>query len=480
MVIVDKGRWTRKPLPTEKVEIDWSQALARGLNGYYLLNEGGSNVRNLARPRYPGALTAGARWGVTQKGVGVLFAPPDDSVVITAPADLLRSNNFSWLTRVFFKTTATVQICIEQVETGGYFIRNSTGAAQFGRSNTAVDLSLAGQFVDASWYDFGLTLDATTARIYINGTDVGNVAFTQVTPTGNIQFGARTIGDGLDGCLLFVQMYDRALSAPEMKALSAEPYAFLRPVIRRTYFVGGGTDKTIVDAGSGTESLSISVAAAISETGAGSDVPSIAAAADLSDAGTGAEILSITAQLTAPDTGLGADTVTVDQGADSKIVSDTGSGSDAIASIVAQVAVPDTGGGVETVAIVAALTVADAGAGAEQVAVIAQIPITDLATGLDTLDVLAALGVSDTGSGAETILAGITAIEISDVASGSEILTVSATLTLADAGAAAESVLVDTGLIAAIIKLTGVALAVPKLSNVALAAPKLTGVALII
>ncbi len=242
MVLADKGRWTRKPLSAENAEIDRSHPLARGLNGYYLLNEGGANVNNLARPRYRGALTAGAIWGATERGVGVFFGNgADDNILITTPSELLLANNFTWCVRVFFRAANAIQTVLEQANPG-YFIRmDAAGGAVFGRTGVAADLTVANQFTANAWYDFGLTLGSTTARIYINGIDVGNVAFTSVTPTGNMRISSQGGSTrAVNGFILFSQMYNRELSAPEMKLLSAEPYAFLRPVLRRTYFVSGG------------------------------------------------------------------------------------------------------------------------------------------------------------------------------------------------------------------------------------------------
>lgn len=81
--------------------------------------------------------------------------------------------------------------------------------------------------------------DGTTLLASLNGGSAGSTASgaTQVT-TGTLRIGKQSAGaNPFVGTVHFLYMFNRALPQASLNALTDEPYAFLRPVIRKRYFV---------------------------------------------------------------------------------------------------------------------------------------------------------------------------------------------------------------------------------------------------
>ena len=93
---------------------------------------------------------------------------------------------------------------------------------------------------------------------------------------------------------------------------------------------GGPTIKSVTDAGSGSDAVSITASASVADSGAGADAPSVAADVPITDAGAGADVVDVPIkayQKNVTDTGSGADTLSL---AVSLSVADTGSGADGV------------------------------------------------------------------------------------------------------------------------------------------------------
>lgn len=252
MVIVDKGRWTRKPLPTEKVEIDWSHPSANGLIHCYLLNQGGV-VRDLVRGNPSGALEGTSVWGAGIGGVGIV-TPAGDSVsgANFGEGGISHPNaDFSVMLRCVPIESAIAGKTFGRITGTGldaYHWDMDVGNFNFILSTVVViDSTIAVTLNDS--YSIGMAYKRLTecrfsvrdftASTLAEATVANTSAPTAVTGVSAV-LGRHSSGTtNFRGSLFFTFLWSRQLPFSEMRALHAEPYAFLRPVLRRTYFVGG-------------------------------------------------------------------------------------------------------------------------------------------------------------------------------------------------------------------------------------------------
>jgi hypothetical protein len=242
--------------PFGSVEIDWSHPLARGLAGCWLFNEVAGLPFDLVTQRTVAAPPSFAhlQWG---SGAGGPY--------------LVNLRNFDWVVRtpldtLYDVTSQSMSVVLDLYPNVG---DANTGAALISHGLSSVDgwrLQLRGSqdlnFVtsqsgvnqqtgtNSSPLVFGranrciATRSGSTAHIYADGVEP-TYAFQQshLDPTSNparqmclggdenISGG---IGDGIAGALFYL---NRVLSPDDAVWLSEEPYAFLRPIVRRRYSI---------------------------------------------------------------------------------------------------------------------------------------------------------------------------------------------------------------------------------------------------
>lgn len=243
MVIVDKGRWTRKPLPTEKVEIDWSHPLSANLAACWLMHEaGGLRVTDIASKKYHGALINPAGRSAGPGGIGIDFNGTSTRVDTadipfggTAPVSIFSLFRPDSITGNRHLVAQGTEIVLRFVDANLEFILNSFTT----NDRVSVAHSLTAGKLHSAAGSYG---SSGLIRVYQDGKSLGSV-----TPTGAyadvasvFQLGALTGAEFFAGAMYCAMIWQRELSAAQMAWLHAEPYAFIRPVIRRTYFVAAG------------------------------------------------------------------------------------------------------------------------------------------------------------------------------------------------------------------------------------------------
>src|SRR5487761_2430088 len=156
------------------------------------------------------------------------------------------------------------------------------------------------------------TNDGTDLRLYVNGslvaTAAAGLAYTGYS-TPYLIVGKNALSGAWPGQVILVNAAIAAWSAAQVADRYAEPFAMLRPVVRRTYSVpAGGT----------------TFSAALTDTSAGSDVVTGTGAASDTLSGSAAATASLTAAATSSDTIAGT-------GATTAGLTDTAASSDALA-----------------------------------------------------------------------------------------------------------------------------------------------------
>jgi len=233
--------------------MDWGHPLAQGLLAEYLFNEGGGVPHDLALPSRVATPTAGPTWVPSLRGLAMKFVRAS-AQYLTAPVLNLDHPNLSvscWINCASFTNydlpvnrwddSANNRVWAVAIFGDGtvhwYTSTNGSDAPQIGTSaittNTWTHLLCVNDSADGS----------AGKQIYVNGVSAasgGGVSIVTGIPT-LLGLGHTTSFAGaaqnFDGQLDHVSIWDRGLSAAEARALYADPYAYLRPVIRRRYFV---------------------------------------------------------------------------------------------------------------------------------------------------------------------------------------------------------------------------------------------------
>lgn len=133
----------------------------------------------------------------------------------------------SFTLAVWFKTTMTGTIMMINKTTGagtaGYelYLVNGTVTSRIDSGSGASLSGVASTLNDGKWHEGVSTYDGTTFKLYVDG--VFNTAAASAAPTSNtsatLQLGARAAGLLFGGTLDDARIYNRALSAQEVKQL---------------------------------------------------------------------------------------------------------------------------------------------------------------------------------------------------------------------------------------------------------------------
>lgn len=264
MVIVDKGRWTRKPIPAQRVEVDWTHPLAKSLEALYLMQGPGGLVIDSARFKRNSVGITGARQviqgGGKMAGAAYDFNANSDlidvgtwgfdmSAGVTIEAwsyhDAFRAGvDERYVSKADGISTANHDWMLGNTVSGTRNLRCRIGRHADSTAIGATDISgRTGQWIHSIGV---LVFDVLwVTRVYLDGVQDGqSISFTPNTAEtadsvyiGNQPTSATSAPDGRIG---LVAIWSRSLSPAEILWRFTEPFAFLRPVIRRTYVVVGG------------------------------------------------------------------------------------------------------------------------------------------------------------------------------------------------------------------------------------------------
>lgn len=287
--------YRRKP-PIGQEEIDWSHPLARGLVFCSIANAGAGGPQELITRQNPSSYS-GAMVPTPQGpclGFKIVnstdIAYYQNCIVIPASTPFscaIRCNvaPFTSSTRYVMGSNRSGTNWINrgfQQDTSNRigFINSTTGG---GQSGGVIAADSTGNFYSYCGTHSGTIGDyATNTKVYKNGIVQSFVAGTEESGAFNIGDGDYFLGNNrtdltrdLSGTILYAYFWTRTLAPDEAIALHDDPYCFLRPIIRRTYFVsaGGGGDVLLAASLSATATIAASasvdrqIAAAPSATG---------------------------------------------------------------------------------------------------------------------------------------------------------------------------------------------------------------------
>jgi len=217
---------------------------------------------------------------------------------------------------------------------------------------------------------------------------------------------------------------------------------------------GGATPVSVGETGSGSDGLSASATAALTDTGTGADALAVPTRSIVViDLGAGADTLTVPARA-APvgESAAGADAVQVGAAVS---VADTATATDSLTA-TATTALTDTASAADAVGngLGTARPLADAGSAADVLTVAVTAALTDTGAAADARTSAASVPLTDAGTGADTVDNGMgTAKTTGDAGAAADLLTVVATLVMGDSAAGVDSpaglgagVLLDAGL----------------------------------
>ena len=231
--------------------------LSQGLVGRWMFNEGGGNtVYDISGQGNHGTLMNGTGWGGSKFGGGVQFDGVDD-YVDCGNAVNFTSEDFTLSTWIYINSlplsgTASTPVLFYKggYNINGYYLQLDYGAAHHnGGFKFHTNQSGATQitYSDASILSIGQWIHITAVRsgsnvdLYLNGRDVTNTHATHTNPASSsnnfLISSYNNSGYYLDGSIDSVLIYNRALSAEEIKTLYHNPFCNLIRVPVHRYSV---------------------------------------------------------------------------------------------------------------------------------------------------------------------------------------------------------------------------------------------------
>jgi len=219
--------------PYGAVEIDWAHPLATGLVACWLFNEGaGTVLNNLVSVAQQAFINdnINVTWSASRLGLALAGNSGAGNSGIGIDPGITTGTTFTWDTRVAPDLSSTYGALFVAADQQGLYIRSSglfdvvTGSDQ--QSNTAITANTR--------HHYAQVCAAGSGTHNLDG--VADGTFSSITShVSTRMFQVSTLRYG--GICEFQRFWSRALSASEVQWLAAEPYAMLRPIIQRRYFV---------------------------------------------------------------------------------------------------------------------------------------------------------------------------------------------------------------------------------------------------
>ncbi len=247
--------------PFGAAEIDWGHPLASKIVGCWPFNDvGGGTAIDLALGAN-GALVNSPSLRAANAGLVLDFASASDQYVnVGNPAQLQITDAITVATGYFLTTipanVASFQLVAKDKNTGGRAytldVNRNTGAVPasglrfYISGGLGLDIITEGRNPIATDLRTAVGSYRTSDKLlslYINGAKrAEQTAATSgiATATANVLFARREYAgftEPLNGQLFYVMIWNRKLSDSEVRWHAAEPYAMLRPIVRRRYFV---------------------------------------------------------------------------------------------------------------------------------------------------------------------------------------------------------------------------------------------------
>jgi hypothetical protein len=162
---------------------------------------------------------------VGTNGGSLSFDGSDDYVDCGNNSILDVGNNITANAWFYVNSNSSYQPIVSKVLSDfslGWEVANSSGAFRttFRPSATQINLSVGGVLVIGNWYMGTMTFDGTTARLYLNGVQVGSTTSggpVTLNSTQSLTIGRRVQGNFYDGNIAQVSIYNRALTPQEIQ-----------------------------------------------------------------------------------------------------------------------------------------------------------------------------------------------------------------------------------------------------------------------
>lgn len=221
--------------------LDRAHPLARGLVGWWPMNEAAGERTNDIAGANPGLITNVAQssvsgWTGGPGGSAVRFDGTDDYINIPHATPLAIVGDMSISLWMYITDATAYKMAIGKDASNvakpfDYYVRPTAadGKAQLHRGNGTASASVSCTTAPPAgrWNHLAATMLGTSVTHYLNGATNGTGTLsTTIGDGGNpVRIGARA--DGLTGgCVMFhVRLYSRALSAVEVAQLYADPLA---------------------------------------------------------------------------------------------------------------------------------------------------------------------------------------------------------------------------------------------------------------
>jgi hypothetical protein len=245
--------WRRKP--GTQARVDGTHPLARGLTSCWLFNEtGGSVAYELARNNTLGvgvgitfnrAAGGFGGWCVSWQGGGVV--PATQAGFLNAQLTVLVWVNLAQtqVSKCFVDTYANTTGWALGISDGSNNVVKWFTSTQGGSTDTLYSSTV---LTNGLWYQCVGTYDGATKRLFLNGLEEANTSWAgpigySGTETAFGGLGHNLLAQGYLGLMDHCLIWDRALSAAEVRQLYRQPFVFLKPpgpTVLSTPVPGGG------------------------------------------------------------------------------------------------------------------------------------------------------------------------------------------------------------------------------------------------
>ena len=241
--------------PYGAAEINWGHPLTNGLKGYFPCNDltSGYTITNLVN----GVRTTGSFGAPTSiasgGGIGVVGTTGGEQNNWNADpfTGLASFAIYSW---IYVASRSGMGVAAGALGIGkwGSNILNRVESSTlvrglFGFSGGNIDQTITDSWGDGRVNSVCWSVSAATVTGYTNGVSRGSLGGSGTMTANATGYEVFLGGQGSNGAILApnagiaAAAYTRALSAGEVLWLHAEPYAMLRPIVRRRYFALGGS-----------------------------------------------------------------------------------------------------------------------------------------------------------------------------------------------------------------------------------------------
>lgn len=224
-------RYLQNQKPPLGSRIDWSHPLSRGLVGCWIFNEGmGNRVNDLSLNGNQGTV-----YGATWQDGGLYFDGADDYVVFSQASSI----NVPWTAEAWVYLSSRHSVGAAILDDGSVSLR----AEQYNSDNVGVteygvaDYSIAYSIPLQTWTHLVFVGVSGTIYVYVDGIQEGTINATLSCPIDIIGKRGGASSDYLHGIIRAIRVYNRALSAEEIRWLHLDPHCFIESPMRFYDFV---------------------------------------------------------------------------------------------------------------------------------------------------------------------------------------------------------------------------------------------------